>query len=446
MGCAVLIDYENVAFGCRPPSRLKPLPVMEAILTVARRFGALQVVQAYANWDRQPPGTQGRLAAMGIETVFEPTLENSADVRIATDLGKLLGEGAVHTIILVSGDRDFHGSVVAARNAGKRVMVWALEGAASGMLARQAPFHTLEEVFRDAQREADEQPCDITPFTVFAQDAEPGAVAETGPVITSYTDLSTYSQCPRKYYFRRIQRLPEPTNPALFVGALVHAVLAEYFRYPAEVRRDPQAAFGRLGRRLRERWANDPAGRRQAFRGDRRMEAEWGNRAMAMLRNFLATVSPDLEPGGVEQFLEWPVSEQLLLRGKVDRLDPTGGGGYRIVDYKSGRIPETEASVAADRQAPLYKGMVEACTGRPVTSVHLIYLQGPHEITLRPADGDVAAAIQYVAETVAAIQADTAFEPRPSKRCRWCGYLEVCPAREQARALAETGEPDDLPF
>ena len=43
----------------------------------------------------------------------------------------------------------------------------------------------------------------------------------------SYSSIKTYEECPAKYKFSRILRLPQPSGPAAERGTLIHAVIEE---------------------------------------------------------------------------------------------------------------------------------------------------------------------------------------------------------------------------
>src|SRR5262245_25864237 len=60
--------------------------------------------------------------------------------------------------------------------------------------------------------------------------AKPQAPATKRDYI-SYSALSTYQQCPLRYYFRYVQELPEETvSASLVFGSAIHAAVELYFQ------------------------------------------------------------------------------------------------------------------------------------------------------------------------------------------------------------------------
>jgi putative RecB family exonuclease len=44
----------------------------------------------------------------------------------------------------------------------------------------------------------------------------------------SASRLKCFQECRLKFYFRYVERIPTVTNPALFIGSLVHKVLQQW--------------------------------------------------------------------------------------------------------------------------------------------------------------------------------------------------------------------------
>lgn len=57
----------------------------------------------------------------------------------------------------------------------------------------------------------------------------------------SPTRANDFVQCPLKFRFRSIDKLPEPPSQAAFKGTLVHSVLEQLFELPAAERTEDSA-------------------------------------------------------------------------------------------------------------------------------------------------------------------------------------------------------------
>lgn len=52
----------------------------------------------------------------------------------------------------------------------------------------------------------------------------------------SYTNVTTFKNCPKRYEYKYIQHLPEPEGIELKVGTIGHEILEQYYKYPYEYR------------------------------------------------------------------------------------------------------------------------------------------------------------------------------------------------------------------
>jgi ATP-dependent helicase/nuclease subunit A len=84
----------------------------------------------------------------------------------------------------------------------------------------------------------------------------------------------------------------------------------------------------------------------------------------------------------IDFLLPWPVdsaheSEQAIISGQLDCLVQTAAGGWKIVDYKTGRVPEGDPAALFEHfsiQLVLYAQAVRAMTGRLPDSIEIVAL------------------------------------------------------------------------
>lgn len=240
---------------------------------------------------------------------------------------------------------------------------------------------------------------------------------------TSPSRLSTWQQCPRRYDFQHVQKLPTKPSPHLDLGSNVHAALRDWLRL-----RPAERTWERLLELYRAAWRDN----RPAFRTRSRDELrEWGERGIAMLRRFVAQTPPDLEPLAIEKWVGIELDD-LDVRGKVDRVDEMPDGRLRIVDYKTGRFPRDPARTReADLAAAVYaRGASAAFAGTPVGAVEYLYLE-TMDVLAFPVDeawqARKEAALGALAREARDGETRGAFPPRPSKLCAWCDFKERCP-------------------
>lgn len=256
-----------------------------------------------------------------------------------------------------------------------------------------------------------------SPATTGADEAPAGRKPWFSP-----SRLKTFLECPRKYDFSVVQKIPGRPSPHLDLGSNVHAALRDFLRLPPA-----QRTWEALLEAYRAAWrANKPAFARRT-RDELR---DWGERGKAMLQRFFDEVAPDLEPLALEKNVRIEFAD-FTLGGRVDRVDALPDGTLRVVDYKTGKFPRDLARAREDDlAAAIYaRGTSEAFVGAPVSVVEYLHL-GTMERLVFPVDP----AWQAHKETAVVVLAGRAreaevrgtFEAQPSNFCRWCDYLQRC--------------------
>lgn len=257
---------------------------------------------------------------------------------------------------------------------------------------------------------------------------------------------SDFTTCPLLYRFRTIDRLPEPSSPAMAKGTLVHSVLEALFDLPPAERILPNAV-----QLLPESWAqllaDEPelaavvnAGPDPATPAE---EAAWLRQAEPLLATYFVMEDPRLlQPAHRELHVECVLPEGPVLRGFVDRVDIADHAGVRIVDYKTGRAPGPRYEQKAMFQLRFYALVVWRMTGALPRMLQLTYLGSGDFLRLAPEADDLRTfelKVRRLWESIVAISETGEWQPRPGGHCRWCSFTSLCPAQGgqlPARAFA----------
>jgi RecB family exonuclease len=159
-------------------------------------------------------------------------------------------------------------------------------------------------------------------------------------------------------------------------------------------------------------------------------------RAPTFKRNGAAQLEAYRKRGGFDsqpEYLEQAFTASLdgwTLRGVIDRID-RADGGWRILDYKSGR---PVARSRRDLQVALYATgaatalQLEPHVGGapPQIALEVVYLASGEALTLERPEALVIEAQKQGAEVAGGVQAGR-FEARPERRrCRLCPYRLAC--------------------
>ncbi len=273
-----------------------------------------------------------------------------------------------------------------------------------------------------------------------------GAVGPEGrpapPQRLSPSGASTFEQCPRRWRFRYVERLPEPSGVEALVGTLAHRVL-ELLMQQVPGRRTKDEAR-RIARAVWPETAASEDYRDLGLSEDEAREFRW--RAWRAIEGLWHLEDPaDVEVEATEEHVSVMLGE-VPFRGVVDRLEREPDG-LVVSDYKSGRAPSARFAPARLHQVLLYAAAVGELTGEPPVRARLLYL-GQRIVAASAAAAETEAAVAHLSETwdaiVDACDADE-FEPRPGPLCRYCAYAARCPEgqAETARRAALRAAEDE---
>jgi DNA helicase-2/ATP-dependent DNA helicase PcrA len=171
------------------------------------------------------------------------------------------------------------------------------------------------------------------------------------------------------------------------------------------------------------------AGWKRGGFGDSEQERQLHEKARSALRRYHQQLDRDAaEPVWFERSFAFRLGEHHL-RGRVDRIDRLPGGGYELIDYKTGR-PKSAAALQQDVQLSLYALGARQAWDLEATSQAYYYVLDNQKVQVPP-EKDA----QWITDTVLEVGEGILgqeFEPTPSRSvCSTCDYRIVCPAAER---------------
>ena len=244
--------------------------------------------------------------------------------------------------------------------------------------------------------------------------------------------LSIYRQCPRRYKYQYVDGLLEHYRkywPFYTMGAHVHGALSHFLS-----RTNKDRSLARLEALLAQRWPSE----RRGF-ASRAEEEEYRRRALGQLRWFHAHEDTSAQPHMVEAMHSVVIAPDLLLTGKVDRVDREEDGSFHLIDYKTSR----SSAYAEDFQLRAYAVLLTRRYGVPVSRASYLFLGGDGWVSWEPSADDLARTEAELAAAREDILAERDFQARPNRFCPWCDFLELCDPTTGDLAL---GLDDDPPW
>jgi RecB family exonuclease len=214
----------------------------------------------------------------------------------------------------------------------------------------------------------------------------------------SFSTLGAYEECPAKLKFKKIDKLQEPSSPALEYGTQIHKLCEDYLRGVKRTVPKEAAKITDILKDLKKRKALPEA--EFTFRQDW-SPTEWKDWSGAWVRVKADAVIP-------------PV---------VDSETPT----VEIIDFKTGGAKKLEAGDFGSyfMQLELYalSGLLTYPTAeRSDTSLifvdHGRRIESPEVYVQK----DVPKLKKKWEMRVKKMMADTVFKPKPGNACRWCHF------------------------
>jgi RecB family exonuclease len=238
----------------------------------------------------------------------------------------------------------------------------------------------------------------------------------------SASAMKTYEQCPRKYYFNYIQRAPKKHWDHFDLGNVCHKALEvfhqEYMKAKTEDKRTLAQIMGYAFSIARKDFP--------------KMNDTMLSDAKSMLMDYLINVKengmPDVK--GVESSFNFNITDSIIIRGFVDRIDKMEDGRFKIVDYKT-----TKNERYLDEFQLLIYGLWLRKDHPDMTSFRGEYVLLRHgsktknyEFSMEDVDKVEKKIIAYADS----IRNEDTWSPIPTGLCNWCDFKEICPAHKNS--------------
>jgi len=240
------------------------------------------------------------------------------------------------------------------------------------------------------------------------------ASATSRTIELSASAIETYATCPLKFALQKRWRLPEEPSAALQYGSAMHSALKDF--YEAALRDIHRTADEtvEIFRREFELAKIDEELQRKLY--ERQGEEQ--------LRQFIALRALESKPEvlSTEKPIRFTI-EDVVINGRIDRIDRLESGGVLVLDYKTG-LPKSTLDAVNSIQLGLY-GLAAQLDGHRVDRLAFYNLE---DNTTAETDQIKKNKIcEKVIEVADGIRRGN-FHPKTGFHCRNCGYSSLCPA------------------
>lgn len=189
------------------------------------------------------------------------------------------------------------------------------------------------------------------------------------PLELSYSKITDYQSCPACFYVKHILKLGEAPTTELALGSAAHDALERFYREfrAAESEGSPTPGKSRLlaiAEQLAAAWKPDRLGVVDEQRAQLRQQ----------LANLWDKLHDDALILDLERAFRLPYIYKGVrhsITGKIDRIDQLPSGGFRIIDYKTGKpLKKFIEPEASDLQMGLYALALPAVMSDPDAAVN----------------------------------------------------------------------------
>jgi len=256
-------------------------------------------------------------------------------------------------------------------------------------------------------------------------------MAFTLPRPLSHSSISMFQECPQKYKFKYIDKIPEKPRHFFSFGQSVHLALEFFYG----VKTLPAPSLEQVLEFYEQNWVA------QGYK-DPGQEAQYKEDGRQILTAFYHKHIRDYAlPFFVEYGFNFEV-EGVPVTGKVDRIDKRADGALEILDYKTGKALAGER-VKKDAQLTMYQLACETLLGLPVAKLTFYHLPSLKEQVVERHPAELVDGLKHRIVTTAEQISSGRFEPKPAESvCRWCDYKRLCPAFKPQFAAQALPEPD----
>jgi putative RecB family exonuclease len=251
------------------------------------------------------------------------------------------------------------------------------------------------------------------------------------PYGVSPSRVNQIETCPRQYQYSTVLRIPEPKKMATYRGTAFHAVLEEMFNRTAESPRDRTVDYTlTLMREMFRESLMTPEYAAEMELDEVGIQT-FGRDLAKYIRTYFTMEDPTrITSEGIEIKFDVDMGGYLL-RGILDRLDRLPTGELEIVDYKTGKVPQSKYKDSAILPAKIYAYMCREQLGEVPKQIRLLYVQFGKTLTIPVTDADMDYAEKRVREAWAKIENWYElgfFPPIANNLCmNWCAFKSICP-------------------
>ena len=248
---------------------------------------------------------------------------------------------------------------------------------------------------------------------------------------------AAFEQCPKKWYFKYVAKLPDPKGEDAVLGTFTHSVLELLLQEPADNRTKAKAKA--IAREIWPEVENDPDFIALSLSDVQALE--FRKRSWTAIEGLWELEHPQgVEVASTELEVKVELSS-IPFYGFIDRVEREDGG-LVITDYKSGKAPNKRFEDDRLQQVLLYAAALEQLDGHRPKRAKLLFLnnrdksnsQNRRVVEVEVTEKNLTQATKKFKrnwEELNAACTSGTFHAKPQILCKWCSFLQNCPQGQE---------------
>jgi putative RecB family exonuclease len=273
--------------------------------------------------------------------------------------------------------------------------------------------------------------------------------SRTLPDRLSPSRLSDFKQCPAKFFYASILKLPRPATVATTVGTLAHEAFERVFDHPAH-QRTPEVAISYI----LPCW--EKLSTRDEYLGLLEFKDEILNKAQDSVRSWFLVERPhNFEPHKRETRLTATINgtEILGIIDRVDNIETESGTKVYISDYKTGKPVSPDDRFLDDKffAMRVYALLWSKLNKEIPHELRLIYVNGASRDSVRKLRVDervlkrAEAEVKAITKEMKKCEKESSWPCKKQVLCQWCEFQSMCPVWNHELSGMQPGTMKRLP-
>lgn len=237
----------------------------------------------------------------------------------------------------------------------------------------------------------------------------------------SPSKLQTYEDCPLKFKFEHVLRVPTPSKTYFGMGSAIHSVAENMTKLQKEGKVPDEDVALQI---LEKQWDTS------SYRNQRTKENQDKVKSKEMVKTYLewAEKNPNT-PIDVEPKFKIILND-VTISGKIDRVEMTPDGDYEVIDFKTGYAYKTKNTIKDDVQMNIYALGTKKLYGKLPKKTSLFYIKFnkivPHIINEEKLEEFQEGLIQKIDSIF-----NEEFNAKPDpQKCSRCDYASICDEKD----------------